>query len=140
MSNGWMFRKYFLFIGLSVGVSAVCLGCGGWNVPPGAKQLKNPVPPNSATLAAARQLYVNKCQKCHGIRGDGKLPPDSMYSYNTRPTNFTNAKLMDAMSDGEIFWKITNGRKPMPSFKKRLTDEQRWQLVNLLRTFAHTAN
>jgi mono/diheme cytochrome c family protein len=40
------------------------------------------------------------------------------------------------MTDGEIFWKMTEGRKPMPSFKKQLTDEQRWQLVNFLRTFA----
>ena len=60
-----------------------------------------------------------------------------MYSYSTKPTNFTNTKLVDAMSDGEIFWKITNGRKPMPSFKIRLTDEQRWELVNLIRSFAH---
>ncbi len=117
-----------------------CFGCGGWNVPPSAKELKNPIPANSTTLGAARALYQNDCAKCHGINGDGKKPPDSMYSYSTKPTNFTDAKLVDAMSDGEIFWKITNGRKPMPSFKNRLTDEQRWQLVNLLRTFAHPAS
>ncbi len=114
-----------------------CFGCGGWNVPPDAKQMKNPVALNTATLDSARVLYRNDCAKCHGINGDGKKPPDSMYSYSTKPTNFTNAKLVDAMSDGEIFWKMTNGRKPMPSFKIRLTDEQRWELVNLIRIFAH---
>lgn len=112
-------------------------GCGGWNVPPDANQMKNPVVLNAATLNSARVLYRNDCAKCHGINGDGKKPPDSMYSYSTKPTNFTDAKLVDAMSDGEIFWKITNGRKPMPSFKIRLTDEQRWELVNLIRIFAH---
>jgi mono/diheme cytochrome c family protein len=117
-----------------------CFGCGGWNVPPDANQMKNPVLMNTATLDAARVLYRNDCAKCHGINGDGKKPQDSMYSYSTKPTNFTDAKLVDAMSDGEIFWKITNGRKPMPSFKIRLTDEQRWELVNLIRVFAHPTN
>ena len=63
-----------------------------------------------------------------------------MYSYRTKPTNFTDAKLVDAMSDGELFWKMTNGRKPMPSFKIRLSEEQRWELVNLIRAFAHPAS
>ena len=60
-----------------------------------------------------------------------------MYAYSTQPTNFIDARIVDSMSDGEIFWKITNGRKPMPGFKNRLTDEQRWGLVNLIRVFAH---
>jgi mono/diheme cytochrome c family protein len=40
------------------------------------------------------------------------------------------------LTDGEIYYQITEGRKPMPSFKKRLTEEQRWQLVLLVRSFA----
>jgi mono/diheme cytochrome c family protein len=44
--------------------------------------------------------------------------------------------MMEEMTDGEIFWKIGEGRRPMPSFKKRLTDDQRWQLVNYVRSFA----
>ncbi|MGB7228444.1 MAG: cytochrome c, partial [Candidatus Acidiferrales bacterium] len=62
------------------------------------------------------------------------------YFYSTKPTNFTNAQLVDSMSDGEIFWKVSNGRKPMPAFKKRLSDAQRWELVNLIRVFAHPAS
>jgi len=127
-----------LFVSVLLVVFALaCFGCGGWNVPPDAKQMKNPVALNTATLDSTRVLYRNDCAKCHGINGDGKKPPGSMYSYSTKPTNFTDAKIVDAMSDGEIFWKISNGRKPMPSFKIRLTDEQRWELVNLIRMFAH---
>lgn len=127
----------FFVAALLIVFAFACFGCAGWNVPPDAKQMKNPVALNTATLDSARVLYRNDCAKCHGINGDGKKPPGSMYSYSTKPTNFTDAKLVDAMSDGEIFWKITNGRKPMPSFKIRLTDEQRWGLVNLIRIFAH---
>lgn len=106
-------------------------------MPPDASSLKNPVPLNAATVADAHQLYVSNCQKCHGINGDGKVPPGATYFYSTKPTDFTSARRIDAMSDGEILWKMTNGRKPMPGFKNRLSDEQRWELVNLIRVFAH---
>ncbi len=99
--------------------------------------LKNPVLVNAQTIAAARGLYVSNCQKCHGVGGDGKVPPGATYFYSTKPTNFTNARLVDSMSDGEIFWKMTNGRKPMPAFKSKLSEEQRWELVNLIRVLAH---
>lgn len=129
-----------LILGALAAAVISTVGCGGWNVPSDAKDLKNPVPANDTTLAAAREVYASNCAKCHGINGDGKLPPDSNYFYSTKPTNFTNPRLVDAMSDGEIFWKMTNGRKPMPAFANRLSDEQRWELVNLIRAFAHPAN
>lgn len=123
-------------IAILVTLSFFACGCGGWNVPPQAKTWKNPVASTPATLADARQIYTNNCQKCHGVGGDGKLPPGSNYFYATKPTDFTNRRIVDAMSDGEIFWKMTHGRKPMPAFEKRLNDEQRWELVNLIREFA----
>jgi mono/diheme cytochrome c family protein len=43
---------------------------------------------------------------------------------------------MNRVTDGEIFYQISQGRKPMPAFKKRLSEEQRWQLVILVRSFA----
>lgn len=132
-------RKFGLAFAASLAAAIfACAGCGGgWKVPAEAKSLQNPVPATAATLADAREQYANICQKCHGINGDGKIPPGATYFYSTKPTNFTNARIVDKMSDGEIFWKMTNGRKPMPAFKKRLSDEQRWELVNLIRVFAH---
>jgi len=43
---------------------------------------------------------------------------------------------MNHLTDGEIFYQITQGRKPMPSFRKKLTEDQRWKLVILVRSFA----
>ena len=123
-------------IAILITLSYLACGCGGWNVPPEAKTWKNPVAATPATLADARQIYINNCQKCHGVNGDGKLPPGSNYFYSTKPTDFTSRRIVDAMSDGEIFWKMTHGQKPMPAFEKRLSDEQRWELVNLIREFA----
>ena len=80
---------------------------------------------------------MNQCAKCHGVNGDGKRPPGSMYSYNVQPTDFTRKKLMDSMSDGEMFWKITHGRRPMPAFQNRLSDYQRREHDKYHRTYAH---
>ena len=105
-----------------------------WNVPEAAKQMKNPVPSSDAALKVIRPLYLDKCAVCHGEfgRGDGH----DAQRYSPRPTNFTEAGQLSGVTDGELFYKISEGHRPMPSFKKRLTEEQRWQLVLLLRSFA----
>ena len=108
-----------------------------WVVPPEAMKLKNPVHANADNLATARGIFMDKCANCHGEKGDGTGPEAEMYT--PAPAAFTDAHMMREMTDGEIFWKMTEGRKPMPSFKKDLTDEQRWELVNFLRTFVPKA-
>lgn len=105
-----------------------------WTAPPEAKKMKNPVAPTPDNLNAARAIYMDKCASCHGDKGLGDGPEASMY--DPQPSNLADAHMMSDMPDGEIFWKITEGNKPMPSFKKQLSDEQRWQLVNFLRTLA----
>jgi mono/diheme cytochrome c family protein len=103
-----------------------------WPVPAEAAKLKNPVKPTPENLAAARAIYLDKCANCHGDRGLGDGPEAGMY--DPPPASLNDAPMMNAMPDGELYWKITEGRKPMPSFKAQLSDEQRWQLVNFLRT------
>jgi mono/diheme cytochrome c family protein len=104
-----------------------------WSVPEQARQLKNPLQPSDAILKSIRPIYANKCAVCHG--NDGKGDGHDASLYDPKPTNFTDATRMAAATDGELFYKLTEGRKPMPSFKKRLTDDQRWQLVVLIRSF-----
>lgn len=105
-----------------------------WVAPPEAKKLKNPVASTPDNLNAARAIFMDKCANCHGDKGLGDGPEASMY--DVQPSNLADAHMMSEMTDGEIFWKIGEGNKPMPSFKKQLSDEQRWQLVNYLRTLA----
>lgn len=107
-----------------------------WPVPEEAKKRTNPIPASEAGFSAARDLYKDKCAQCHGETGKGDGAEAKMYS--VKSADFTNAEMMSKMTDGEIFYKITEGRRPMPSFKKRLTEEQRWQLVNFLRSFSPT--
>jgi len=108
-----------------------------WVVPEEAKKLKNPIAPSAAAMGAARLIYLDKCAQCHGESGKGDGPEGKMY--DPPPGNLTDAKHMNARTDGELFYQISQGRKPMPAFKKRLTEEQRWQLVLLVRSFAKAA-
>ena len=72
------------------------------------------------------------CAICHGNYGKGDGMAGS--SLTPRPTNFTISKVQ-AQSDGALYWKLTEGRAPMASYKTILKKEQRWQLVNYIRTF-----
>ncbi len=104
-----------------------------WIVPAAEKARINPLS-SSANLAAAREMYGRKCADCHGEKGKGDGSEAMMY--DPAPTDLTDAAKIDKLTDGEIFYQITEGRKPMPSFRKKLSDEQRWQLVLLVRSFA----
>ena len=105
-----------------------------WKVPEEAKRRQNPIQTSPAALAAARAIYLDKCVQCHGETGKGDGPDAAMYYPS--PASLADAKRMSAATDGELFYEISVGRKPMPAFKKRLTEEQRWQLVLLVRSFA----
>jgi mono/diheme cytochrome c family protein len=105
-----------------------------WKIPEEAKLRKNPIQPSPTALATARTIYLDKCVQCHGETGKGDGPDAAMYY--PAPASLTDAKRMNTATDGELFYEISEGRKPMPSFKKRLTEEQRWQLVLLVRSFA----
>jgi mono/diheme cytochrome c family protein len=105
-----------------------------WVVPEEVKKMKNPIAPSETTLKAARGIYMDECAQCHGERGKGDGPEAAMHS--PAPSDITDVRHMNAVTDGEIFYQISEGRKPMPSFKKRLTEDQRWGLVLFVRTFS----
>jgi mono/diheme cytochrome c family protein len=129
------FALVLIFIAVSI-VLAV-LQNREWVVPEEAMKLKNPIAPSAAAMGAARLIYLDKCAQCHGETGKGDGPEGKMY--DPPPGNLTDAKHMNTRTDGELFYQISQGRKPMPAFKKRLTEEQRWQLVLLVRSFAKVA-
>ncbi len=108
-----------------------------WGAPANIKSAANPVPATAQNLATAKSLYSEDCARCHGDSGRGDGSDVSMY--RTRPSDLTTPRIA-AMRDGEMFWKITAGRLPMPAYENRLTETQRWQLVAYLRTLAQPAS
>jgi mono/diheme cytochrome c family protein len=107
-----------------------------WVIPEEAKSRKNPVSPSEAAIIAAKPLYKENCANCHGDTGKGD--GSEALRYDPKPADFTDAQHMNTVTDGALFYQISQGRKPMPSFKRRMTEDQRWQLVLLIRSFAAT--
>jgi len=117
---------------MSIGFAA--LQKPNWDAPPDMKQKKNPVAPSDAALREAKSIFADKCANCHGDTGKGDGSDAMMY--DPGPADLTDAKLMSKFTDGDLFYKITVGKKPMPSFEKRLTEQQRWEMVLLVRSLA----
>ena len=132
-------RKILFVALLALIALSIVLGVthrGQWNIPEDAKLRQNPIHASPQALDAARILYDNHCERCHGKTGRGDGADATKFS--TSPRDLTDTSRMRAQSDGELFYKISEGRRPMPEFKTKLTDEQRWQLVLLMRSFADT--
>jgi mono/diheme cytochrome c family protein len=127
---------FFIVLALVVALiiySAVHPTPWSWPVPDEAKQLKNPLQPSSAQLNSAKKIYLDKCANCHGDtgKGDGR----DAARYDPQPADFTDLKRMTGVTDGELFYKISEGKKPMPVFKTKLSENERWELVLLIRSF-----
>ncbi|HAL80881.1 MAG TPA: hypothetical protein DCO83_00530, partial [Mucilaginibacter sp.] len=88
-----------------------------WIVPASAKAIKNPLACTPATLKEAKTLYVTNCAPCHGEKGKGDGPAAA--SLTPKPANHTSAVIREE-SDGSLFWKLSEGRTPMPQYKKIL--------------------
>jgi mono/diheme cytochrome c family protein len=103
---------------------------GEWKAPAAEKGKKNPQS-GPASVANGKKLAETNCASCHGAGGKGDgvaaaaLPPP-------KPANWTSAKVK-AETDGELFWKITNGRGAMPPWK-HLSEKDRWDLVSFVRS------
>ncbi len=105
-----------------------------WSVMAKARKLQNPVPSTAGALAAGQESYRQHCQSCHGELGDGK--GDKAPELSVAPGDFTDGRVMHRYADGELYWQITYGRRPMPEFASKLSEEKRWQLVDYIRMFA----
>ena len=72
------------------------------------------------------------CVSCHGTKGKGDGV--AAVALNPKPADWTSAKVQDE-TDGELFWKITNGRGAMPAWR-HLPESDRWALLRYIRTLA----
>ena len=103
-----------------------------WVAPVDAKKIINPYDGNQIASQKGGVLFQKLCWTCHGKVGLGDGP--AAKALNPKPKNFT-LKNVQAQSDGELFWKISNGNGMMIPYKHSLSEEQRWQLVNFIRSF-----
>ena len=102
-----------------------------WPAPAAAIATKNPVKVDALSIKDGKEIYEKNCKSCHGDQGKG----DGTKSRNLDIScgDFTTPDFKK-VTDGELYWKITQGRKPMPTFDKKLSDAERWSVVNYIRT------
>ena len=83
-----------------------------WLSPAPSAARKNPIPSTQQSIAAGQKIYSKTCAMCHGKAGDADGP--AVIELNIHPAKLSDPKLANE-SDGSLFWKITTGKKPMPS-------------------------
>lgn len=125
-----------LLAALLLGMTAAFYAIQNWGALARTRRLKNPVPATPAALTAGLQVYRQHCQRCHGEQGDGK--GEKAAELSVAPGDFTDAAKMRKLTDGELFFQVTKGRLPMPAFADKLSDMERWQVVDFIRTFTGT--
>jgi len=104
---------------------------GKWLSPAPSAAKKNPIASTHESIGAGQKIYSKTCAMCHGKSGDADGP--AVIELNIHPAKLSDPKLATE-SDGSLFWKITTGKKPMPAYGKRLSETDRWHLVNYIRT------
>ena len=96
-----------------------------------ASELKNPVPPTAASLAEGKALFETNCLICHGQTSAERGPVGKKL---IPPPPGLDHDMVKGLSDSTIFKAITFGFGRMPVFQDKLTPQERWNLVNFLRT------
>ncbi|MDB5145508.1 MAG: cytochrome [Mucilaginibacter sp.] len=103
-----------------------------WPVPEKNAKMANPVKSNGESIAAGKALWNLHCASCHGKKGLGD--GSKAAQLKTQPQDLSKGP-SQSQSDGSIYYKISEGRDDMPSFKKKIPDtEDIWSLVNFVRT------
>jgi len=100
-----------------------------WIVPADKQNRLSTFPFNDETRKAGENIYNVNCKSCHGTPGKANfinlVPP---------PGDPATSKIQ-INKDGEIFYKVTTGRGPMPSFKSVLSTNEIWNVISFVRSF-----
>ena len=104
-----------------------------WKAPPRAARKKNPIRSDEKSTSAGKVVYEANCASCHGPAGHGDGP--AAKDLNPKPRNLSDP-VIQSQTDGSIFWKLTEGKKPMPTFDKLIPENDRGTVINFVRTLA----
>ena len=104
-----------------------------WAAPASAVSMKNTAKGADA-IKEGKDLYNQHCKSCHGAKGKGDGAKADKIDISCN--DFSTAEFAKT-TDGELYWKTTEGRKPMPSFKDKLSDSERWSVITYIKTLSN---
>jgi mono/diheme cytochrome c family protein len=112
-----------------------------WELPEDADRTKNPTTATAESVAKGKELYLDRmkgnCVFCHGETGAGNQ--ENLPRLRRKPADLSNKERMAAMTDGELFWKVSRGIQGiMPAGEKHMSEEERWHVVNYIRTLSRS--
>jgi len=110
-----------------------------WELPEDADKTKNPIASSPESIEKGKALFLEptkgNCIFCHGETGSGNEA--NLPRLRRKPADLSNKERMTAMTDGEVFWKLSKGITGiMPAGERRMNEEERWHVVNYVRTLA----
>ncbi len=94
---------------------------------------QNPLPPTEENIHRGQQIFSSYCAACHGL--DGQATGVPFATAMSPPVPELNSAAVQAYTDGQLKWVITNGLSPsgMPAARGILRDEEAWAIVTYLR-------
>jgi len=123
--------KKVLYIILLFTVTAFRAGAQnpGWPVPDDQKGKICLVKFTPDMVKQGEGIYIKNCQSCHG------LPGKKNFAAITPSPGDLSEPRVGTQKDGELFYRITTGKIPMPEFRNILSEDERWAVISFLRTF-----
>lgn len=104
-----------------------------WPVPDKAAKTPNPLKGDKESVASGKSLWNQHCSSCHGKMGKGD---GSKAAQLKTPLVDFATPVVQGQTDGTLFYKISEGKDEMPTYKKKIPDaDEIWGLVNYIRTF-----
>lgn len=91
--------------------------------------LSEPLPGGAQEAGKRSELWETHCAVCHG--DDGKAQTEE--GRKKRARDLTSAKWQRTVNDDRLIRSVTKGREKMPSFRKKLTDDEIKTLVREVR-------
>ncbi len=101
-----------------------------WVTPDAERAKGSPLLPSVKAAADGKKSAQVNCVSCHGASGKGDGA--AAVALNPKPADWTSARVQSE-TDGELFWKISNGRGAMPPWK-HLPENERWSLIQYIRS------
>ena len=105
-----------------------------FKIPPEDAKKPNPLKADATSIAEGKRLFSSQCSMCHGKDGDGK--GDLGQEMKLKVSDFHDPAVLKDMTDGALFYIITKGKGDMPDQGDRLEVNQRWQLINFIRSLS----
>ncbi len=100
--------------------------------PPDIPAVTNPINSSQESVGRGKIVFDVNCATCHGISGNGQGP--AAHGITTFPRQLWVWNNTDSSTDGYLYWFVTNGRNEMPPWGLVLSENERWDVINYIKT------